>query len=64
MKNGRLLSGKRTKRLDIRYFHVQDFLSRGIIKIDYCNTEDMIADFSLSLCFARKEIPDNERYCS
>jgi hypothetical protein len=37
MTNGRLSLGKRMKHLDIRYFYVQDLLSRGIIKIDYCN---------------------------
>jgi len=45
MKNGRLSSGKRTKRLDIRYFYVQDLIRRGIVKIEHCRTEDMIADF-------------------
>jgi hypothetical protein len=45
MKNGRLSSGKRTKHLDIRYFYVKDLLNRGIIKIEHCNTEYMIADF-------------------
>jgi hypothetical protein len=45
MKNGRLSSGKRTKHLDIRYFYVQDLLNRGVIKIDHCKTEFMIADF-------------------
>jgi len=45
MKNGRLSSGKRTKHLDIRYFYVQDLLNRGVIKIEHCKTEYMIADF-------------------
>jgi hypothetical protein len=45
MKNGRLSSGKRTKHLDIRYFYVKDLLRRGIVKIEHCKTENMIADF-------------------
>jgi hypothetical protein len=45
MKNGRVLSGKRTKHLDIRYFYVKDLLRQGIVKIEHCKTEDMIADF-------------------
>jgi hypothetical protein len=31
--------------LDIRYFYVQDLIRRGIVKIEHCRTEDMIADF-------------------
>ena len=45
MKNGRVLSGKRTKHLDIRYFYVKDLLRQGIVKIEHCKTKDMIADF-------------------
>jgi hypothetical protein len=45
MKNGRLSSGKRTKHFDIRYFYVKDLLERGIVSIEHCTTEEMIADF-------------------
>jgi hypothetical protein len=45
MKNGKLSSGKRTKHLDIRYFYVKDLVDRGIIKVDHCVSEEMIADF-------------------
>ena len=45
MRNGRLSSGKRTKHLDIRYFYVKDLLERGIVELEHCSTEDMIADF-------------------
>ncbi len=45
MKNGKLSSGKRTKHLDIRYFYVKDLLDRGIVKIEHCVSNDMIADF-------------------
>jgi len=45
MKNRRVLSGKRTKHLDICYFYVKDLLERGIVKIEHCCAEDMIADF-------------------
>jgi hypothetical protein len=45
MKNGRLSAGKQTKHLDIRYFYVRDLLERGIVSIEHCNTEDMVADF-------------------
>jgi hypothetical protein len=45
MKNGRLSAGKRTKHLDIRYFYVKDLIERGIVSIEHCATEDMVADF-------------------
>ena len=45
MKNGRLSSGKRTKHLDIRYFYVRDLLERGILTVEHCSSDDMIADF-------------------
>jgi len=45
MKNGRLSSGKRTKHLDIRYFYVCDLLERGILTVEHCSSDDMIADF-------------------
>jgi hypothetical protein len=45
MKNGRLSSGKRTKHLDIRYFYVKDLIDRGILSIEHCASEEMIADF-------------------
>ena len=45
MKNGRLSSGKRTKYLDIRYFYVQDLITRGVVKIEHCSMDCMVADF-------------------
>ncbi len=45
MKNGCLSSGKRTKHFDIRYFYVRDLIERGVITVEHCTTEDMVADF-------------------
>jgi len=45
MKNGKLSSGKRMKHLDVRYFYVKDLLDRGILKINHCVSDNMIADF-------------------
>jgi hypothetical protein len=45
MKNGKLSSGKCTKHIDVRYYYVKDLIDRGVVKIDHCVTEDMIADF-------------------
>jgi len=43
--NGRLLSSNRTKHINIRYFYIKDVIDRGELEIEYCNTDDMIADY-------------------
>jgi hypothetical protein len=45
MKNGRLSAGKRTKHLDTRYFYVRDLIERGIVQVEHCTTDEMVADF-------------------
>lgn len=44
-KNGRMSSGRKTKHMDIRYFWIKDRVQREGIKIEYCPTQMMIADF-------------------
>ena len=44
-KNGRRSCSQKTRHIDIRYFYMKDLVEKGIIKIDYCPTEAMIADF-------------------
>jgi hypothetical protein len=44
-KNGKMSSGRRTRHLDIRYFFVTDRIKQGDLRIDYCPTGDMVADF-------------------
>jgi hypothetical protein len=44
-KNGRASSGRRTRHIDIRYFFVTDRIKRGELRIEYCPTGDMVADF-------------------
>ena len=46
MKSGRLLSGKHTKHLNIRYFYVKDLIDRGIVKLSHCVSKEMLGDFS------------------
>jgi hypothetical protein len=43
--NGRALSSKRTRHFDIQYFFVTDRIAAGDMKIEYCPTGDMVADF-------------------
>ena len=43
--NGRASSSRRTKHLNIRYFFITDRIKKGELKIEYCPTDDMVADF-------------------
>ena len=43
--NGRASSSKRTRHMNIRYFFVTDRIHAGDIRVAYCPTDDMIADF-------------------
>jgi hypothetical protein len=44
--NGRALSGRRTRHINIiRYFFVKDRIASGEVKIEHCPTQEMMADF-------------------
>jgi hypothetical protein len=43
--NGKASSGKRTRHFDIKSFYVTDLVDRKELKIEYCSTEAMIADY-------------------
>jgi hypothetical protein len=43
--NGRGSSGKRTRRIDVRYFFIADRVKSGEIRIEHCPTGIMIADY-------------------
>jgi hypothetical protein len=44
-RNGRALSGKRTRHINIRYFFITDRVNMKEISIDWCPTKKMVADF-------------------
>jgi hypothetical protein len=44
-KNGKASSSKRTKHISVRYFFVTDMVKKDRVSIDWCPTDDMIADF-------------------
>jgi hypothetical protein len=44
-KNGKASSGRRTRHIDIRYFFVSDRIARKELRVEYCPTGDMVADF-------------------
>jgi hypothetical protein len=44
-KNGRSSSSKRTRHINIRYYFIADKIKNGEVKVQYCKTGDMVADF-------------------
>jgi Reverse transcriptase (RNA-dependent DNA polymerase) len=43
--NGKASSGKRTRHFDIKFFYIQDLIKRGELKVEYCPTDEMDADY-------------------
>ena len=44
-RNGKASSGKCTKHINIRYFFITNQISKGEVRVKWCPTEDMVADF-------------------
>jgi hypothetical protein len=44
-RNGRASSSKRTRHINIRYYFVTDRIRDGELRVEYCPTGDMVADF-------------------
>jgi hypothetical protein len=44
-KNGKMSSGKRTRHINIRYFFVTDRIENKELRVEYCPTGSMLADF-------------------
>ena len=42
--NGRGSSGNRTRHIAIRYFFIADRIANKELQVEYCPTEDMVAD--------------------
>jgi hypothetical protein len=43
--NGKKSSGKRTRHFNIKYFFITDLIKRQEVKVEYCPTESMLADY-------------------
>ena len=52
--NGKESSGKRTRHFDIKYFYVTDLISRDEVKVIYCPTDNMVADYMSKPLVGRK----------
>ena len=44
-RNGKTLSSKKTRHIDIRYYFVTDHVARGKMSLAYCPTDAMVADY-------------------
>ena len=43
--NGKKSSSKRTRHINIRYYFITDRIKNGELEIEYCPTDDMVADY-------------------
>jgi hypothetical protein len=44
-RNGKASCSKRTKHINVRYFFITDRISKGEVRVKWCPTKDMVADF-------------------
>ncbi len=44
-KNGKYISSKKRKHINVRYYFIRDCWKKGEIDIQYCPSETMVADF-------------------
>ena len=58
--------GKRSRHINIRYFYIKDCLDKGYLSVEYCGTDDMIADVmtkalnGIKFCKFRRMIPNKQ----
>jgi hypothetical protein len=43
--NGKASCGKRTRHFDIKFFYLTDLIKRGELQVEYCQTNEMDADY-------------------
>jgi hypothetical protein len=44
-RNGKASSSRRTKHINVRYFFITDRIAKGEVRVEWCPTKQMIADF-------------------
>ena len=44
-RNGKASSSRRTKHINVRYFFITDRISKGEVRVEWCPTKEMVADF-------------------
>ena len=53
-KNGHESTSKRSYHVDIRYFFIKDCIKRWKVQIEFCPTDDKVADFFTKLLTGEK----------
>ena len=43
--NGKASSSKRTRHLNIRYYFLSDRIANGELRVEFCPTDEMVADY-------------------
>ena len=44
-RNGKASSSRRTKQINVRYFFITDRIAKGEVRVEWCPTKQMVADF-------------------
>ena len=52
--NGRKSAGKQSRALNVRYFFLTDQVEKGNLRITYCPTDDMTADYMMKPLMGEK----------
>jgi hypothetical protein len=60
MNRGNTFRG-RSKHIDVRYYYLTELINDGVIRVEYLNTEDMIADPLTKAKSAAADDEENKR---
>jgi hypothetical protein len=60
-KNGKALSSKHTKHVNIWYFFITDHVDKGDVSLVWCLTGDMIGDFMTKPLQGARSVPEVQR---
>ena len=44
-KNERASASKRTRAVNVRFFQIKDYIEKGQLCVEYCPTNEMVADY-------------------
>jgi hypothetical protein len=61
-RKGKESSGNRTRHFDIKEFYGTDLISRDEVEIEYCNTDEMLADYNTKPVVGRNFSLFRDRY--
>jgi hypothetical protein len=59
--NGKSSSGKRTRHFNIKFFYLTDLIKRRELQVEYCQTNEMDADYMTKLLAGSKFVKFRNR---